>query len=39
MELNGVDTVSDRLASYTANRQVHVSHLIFSIFIELTLSE
>ena len=29
MELNGVDAVSDRLASYTANRQVHVSHLFF----------
>jgi hypothetical protein len=27
MELGGVDIVSDRLASHTAHRQVHFSHL------------
>lgn len=29
MELGGVDAVSDRLSSCTANRQVHISHLSF----------
>lgn len=37
MDLGGVDAVSDKLASYTANRQVHVSNLtsLFSIVLLL----
>jgi hypothetical protein len=36
MELGGVDIVSDRLASHTAHRQVHFSHLNF-LFSYITL--